>query len=399
MLPAAPPSRDIFTLLKTNTAESLYDLHRLPDMKTQVHRRNAAGETPLHIAARMGLDAIVETMLVAGADVKATSPTGVTPLHHAAERGLTEAIKSMVARGAKINAKNSRNETPVLLATQSFQFQAVSTLLALKADPWIESLAWEGGSQETLLHRVCKTQGNTSPKLIRMVQVLVDGGVPLTQLEGWPNTTALHNLSSYDSSNNQHIRYAMARIILQAAHKKNIPILEIPQCSGYTVLSLAAEHSDHMLCDLFLKFGANINVKDLTYRSTMHFKPHSDQQLLTQKTLHSAAVKKGCSSVFPWGKQWEKYLTIPCVDMLVHKDPGAACTASKVFNNNPEIADRSMVFHTVCSFLWESRQQIAARKEATNYYTILRKYEQLCEEYNSESKAETNRPSPAASAP
>ena len=106
--------------------------------------------TPLMVAAGLGresftpreprgrrsvtAEAVVKTLLEAGADVNAVNEADFTALHGAVFRGLNEVIASLVAHGADINARDFRGRTPYRLAEcakQSFQFQGWPETAAL----------------------------------------------------------------------------------------------------------------------------------------------------------------------------------------------------------------------------------------------------------------------------
>lgn len=92
--------------------------------------RNTYSQTPLHYAANLGKAKIVELLIQAGADVKATTlsfslPCGSgeeetpqlnTPLHFAAAAGNPETIKALLAGGAEIDAPNTHGITPLMSA-------------------------------------------------------------------------------------------------------------------------------------------------------------------------------------------------------------------------------------------------------------------------------------------
>ncbi|MCE2542686.1 MAG: ankyrin repeat domain-containing protein, partial [Acidobacteria bacterium] len=101
------------------------------------------GTTPLMMAAGLGyrsyqphtprgrpsppVEAAVQVLVEAGADVNATNEADFTALHAATFRGLNEVIAYLVEQGADIDARDFRGRTAFRIAEgakQSFQFQA-----------------------------------------------------------------------------------------------------------------------------------------------------------------------------------------------------------------------------------------------------------------------------------
>lgn len=75
------------------------------------------GQTPLHIAAECGLDAMCAFLLKNGADVDALDNFGGTPLHAAAacQKGVA-VIRALVEKGADVRLKDAAGMTPLALA-------------------------------------------------------------------------------------------------------------------------------------------------------------------------------------------------------------------------------------------------------------------------------------------
>ncbi|MBK1644490.1 hypothetical protein CKO25_07445 [Thiocapsa imhoffii] len=74
--------------------------------KSDLNKRNAAGETPLHVAARAGRVAIVRELVRNGADLSALDAAGQSVLYVALAHGRTQVAQQLIERGAALQAQS-----------------------------------------------------------------------------------------------------------------------------------------------------------------------------------------------------------------------------------------------------------------------------------------------------
>ena len=87
------------------------------------------GYTPLFLAAREGNAAVVAALLDAGADAKAVSVTGSTPLMLAAEAGNVEAVQRLLDAGAEVDVKErARGQTALMFAAAYNRVEVIKLL-------------------------------------------------------------------------------------------------------------------------------------------------------------------------------------------------------------------------------------------------------------------------------
>ena len=91
--------------------------------------------TPLYLASQQGHGSVVQALIKAGGDVKAGTPNGTTPLMVAAASGEVDAVKALVDAGADVNAKDGvRAQTPIMYAAASNRAAVIELLAAKGAD-------------------------------------------------------------------------------------------------------------------------------------------------------------------------------------------------------------------------------------------------------------------------
>lgn len=88
------------------------------------------GVTGLHWAARQGHEELATTLIVAGANVRATTRFGaITPLHLAAERGSGPIVAALVKAGADANAVTGTGATPLMFAAAAGDVASITALI------------------------------------------------------------------------------------------------------------------------------------------------------------------------------------------------------------------------------------------------------------------------------
>jgi ankyrin repeat protein len=139
--PLLPSSRKIIAISLVGAtpflfASASYDLpmmRLLIEHKADTHLTTREKTTPLILAAGLpeGLDyslyspdedkilAAVKMLVEMGADVNAANEIGETPLHGAAYVGADKVIQYLVEKGANVNAENKYGQTPLSIAEQT----------------------------------------------------------------------------------------------------------------------------------------------------------------------------------------------------------------------------------------------------------------------------------------
>lgn len=91
--------------------------------------------TGLMIAATKGCEAVIETLLAAGADTEETfGDNSLTPLWAASANGHASSVMALLAGGANVNHRSKGGITPLLVAAQRGHRDVVKVLLDAGAD-------------------------------------------------------------------------------------------------------------------------------------------------------------------------------------------------------------------------------------------------------------------------
>jgi ankyrin repeat protein len=91
--------------------------------------------TPLYLASQQGHARVIDALVKAGADVKAGTPNGTSPLMVAAASGEVEAVKALIDAGADVNGKDGvRAQTPLMYAAASNRASVIELLASKGAD-------------------------------------------------------------------------------------------------------------------------------------------------------------------------------------------------------------------------------------------------------------------------
>jgi ankyrin repeat protein len=106
--------------------------------------------TALLLAAKAGLEGVVELLLKNGADIKAVDNGRNTPLHFAAYEGHKKVVEVLLDKGANIKAVNKNEQTALYLAAQNRHEEVVKRLLKEDNGQTALYLAAKNGQEEML---------------------------------------------------------------------------------------------------------------------------------------------------------------------------------------------------------------------------------------------------------
>ncbi|KFU95635.1 Ankyrin repeat domain-containing protein 31, partial [Chaetura pelagica] len=116
-------------------------------------KRNAKGETHLHIAARRGDLSLVKSLISSGLCVNQQDYAGWTAIHEASNKGFTEVILELLKAGANVNSRSLDGVLPIHDAVSGNYLEAVRILLQHGANP-----CERDGSGKSALDEACDNE-------------------------------------------------------------------------------------------------------------------------------------------------------------------------------------------------------------------------------------------------
>lgn len=189
-----------------------------------INARFDDGQTPLHLSAIHGHNAIAKYLLTNKADTSVQDSSGATPLHEAVRYGNLEIATMLLDAGANVNAKDNLGKTPILLIIPQDKItQTYDLLIANHAD-----LNHKDMYGDTILHTAA------------MLKV---------------DTAVFEKLTSNGAD-------------INARNKE-----------GVTPLEIAIQQNDVQTTKLFTSHGANIHTKDTNGNSPLTVALQSDNEI------------------------------------------------------------------------------------------------------------------------
>lgn len=225
------------------TAITFFLRHNLLD----VNQPSSDGESPFHLATRIGSTPLFDLLLGSGrGNVNACTTTDQrTPLHIAVLAGHTNLIEKLLALGANINALDASGHSALSLAiisryaSASIQLDVVSVLVASQPDLRIK---YEKEDNNTALHLSIKSG------LLSIALLLLEAGAPLDLVNNFKETLL-------------HLAVLRTEPFIEPLLKKGVP-KNAKNSYGKTPLMLAAMNMNVPNIEALCKGGADPDVQD-----------------------------------------------------------------------------------------------------------------------------------------
>ena len=219
-----------------------------------INEKDSSGQTPLHHASNWYfpnpskhnkyLDKltyqseqvkVMNFLIKNGANVNAKDSRGITPLHHASSSENLKAISFLIKSGAKVNSKNQNGVTPLHMATAFENPKAVFILI-------------RNGANVN-----AKTTSLWSPSKTPLI---------------WASQIGARDVASL------------------LAKKSDI---NLKNQLGRSALHYASEHGNLDIVSILIKYGANINTKDIKGVTPLSLaKKNKHKEIVNTLCLHGA---------------------------------------------------------------------------------------------------------------
>ncbi|XP_009577164.1 PREDICTED: putative ankyrin repeat domain-containing protein 31, partial [Fulmarus glacialis] len=196
--------------------------------KKMKKKRNAKGETQLHIAARRGDLSLVKTLISSGICVNEQDYAGWTAIHEASNGGFTEVILELLKAGANVNSRSLDGILPIHDAVSGNYLEAVRILLQHGANP-----CERDGSGKSALDEACDDE---MKELLKSYSAM-DSVLPVETTEvterTYPSRSRRSKRRCYDCCKNddaalepQHGKYSVESVAtIQDAEEKQKELL------------------------------------------------------------------------------------------------------------------------------------------------------------------------------
>lgn len=244
---------------------------------TQLSSRKLASithATPLHSAAYNGNYKRVKDLLTRGADINKKIVQGLTPLHLAAFGAHPEVVQLLIKSNANVNAKDDQGKTPLHWANNE---KVVEELL--KGNANIEARDNFG---MTPLHFSSKW-----PK-VKVVKSLIKAGANINARDKY-GQTPLHLINEYHERGGLRRSYPPSEYVISQEMGYNL---------GYVKIKIKK------VAETLLKAGANVNIKDSSGRTPLHFSSAEIAVLLIRKNVDITVIDKKGKTALDYAKEW-----------------------------------------------------------------------------------------------
>ncbi|MDG7055577.1 MAG: ankyrin repeat domain-containing protein [Wolbachia endosymbiont of Menacanthus eurysternus] len=129
-------NKELFDILHNDlNGSTIEDINSLLRKGADPNAQNQDGTTPLHVAVNSGCKEVVEVLIKNKANIHAVDKDKHTPLYWAAKNGHKEVVEVLIKNEANVNAVNKDRYTPLYWATQNGHTKVAKALIDKGANP------------------------------------------------------------------------------------------------------------------------------------------------------------------------------------------------------------------------------------------------------------------------
>lgn len=271
------------------------------DTSIKCYTRHQKGYTPLHIAAENCNHNIITLLVSNGANIDSVTRLGLTALHIAVEKGDIYVIEHLLKSGANINLRCfTKGYTPLHLSVEKKRDRIVELLLIHKPNidildksgKSILHLAVEKGYKQIVEH-ILKYFPDVNIKSNRATIATAICSNTVT------HTAILKRLLNYgfkvnpeDTSNWDLMCKAIEQEygeIVEDLLKYGIDVNMLNLLFGGTFLHVATKYKREETVKLLVKYGANVNAKDINEKHSLYYAVENSDLEITKLLLTNGA--------------------------------------------------------------------------------------------------------------
>lgn len=160
---------------------------KIPQEPSLLHALDPYGYSALDRAVQTGDLSMIKLLIDQGVNVNHMDENGMTSVHFAAKiaakRGCLEALELMVNHGGDIHLKTKMCHEPLYYALESGNRAAAAYLLNAGSDVNAKNSHGRGYLYTVLSSGHTLSGSNTLPGIMAQVQLLIDHGIELSQIE------------------------------------------------------------------------------------------------------------------------------------------------------------------------------------------------------------------------
>lgn len=124
-------------LLKSSLHGDFREIKKAIALGADVNVKNANGDTPLNMVAKLSYYFIAKYFIDNGANVNVSNNDKISPLHFAVEYNNVKMVDLFLKNGADINARDNINETPLHWTGWTGNLESAILLLKYGANPYL----------------------------------------------------------------------------------------------------------------------------------------------------------------------------------------------------------------------------------------------------------------------
>ena len=256
---------------------------------------NNEGQVPLLYAAQHGGREMIRLLVVKGASTDVTDVDGNTLLVHACRLRLVDLARIIITQHPDVvNTQNYEGETALYVASKNlpYSYELVQLLLQAGADPRLMTRSGrtplhnafirptaaeekETPQPENLFELFADVQFRRRKEDIRVVQMLVDAGVPIDAMDE-NRRTALHEAIEYGSDE------AISFLVNSGA-------MSIADKEGMTPFLMAAKFDRVDLVRWYLYAGESIDQRNQKKQTALHLATESKNPQVVELLIQRGA--------------------------------------------------------------------------------------------------------------